>query len=438
MPEIQINPPLDPKKVPGWNPPGKSSPAPSPSPFSAAPELAGFFPRLAAVSIDLLALYLLASLANRLARPMLLDMGPGAPLLAAGVLTLYFAILTGPAGNGRTLGKHILKLRVSGRNGGALSPNASLIRAAIAAAPALTVIVLEMATSRIWLMGNDDLLLTIRLIWQGALALLVSNALCVLFDPLKRSYQDLLTGSIVVKAALRPEETPAAIEKALAAGRKWTGFQRAMLLAPFFLFIGLTVREERTTRKNIDTEFRNDIHERFENLFQITGTGHWFVPRFAFAADKPPQGNPDSQDSIQSFAFVMDFMAFRNPPDEIAQDLNRVADLMPELRSWSVDYLEAVMRKEEERGKPPAGESGDGSNPAPIAKRTFREGRIEVSFTNVLNLGYRFRGEPLAEFAEPFLETDLQRLGLFDDSPTSATLTIPDPAESGTETLPAE
>jgi len=403
--------------------------------FSSPPGLVGFFPRLGAVLIDLVVLYLIASLANRLFRDPLLSMGFGATYAAAAAMILYFALATGQIGGGRTLGKYILKFRVCDQNGNTLTPVAALIRSVVATAPALIIVIMSTIRTGPHMGDNYDLILTLKIVQQGVLALLVSNILCILFDPLKRSFQDLIAGSVVVKCEMQPEDTPDIVESARAMGQTWGGLQRIMLVAPFVLFVGLEIPKAQSLRNQLDPEFIDGLKSRYEDLRQIAGTGDWFEPHVGFAPDRPGPDDPKAgkDKPIRSFAFVIDFLAFQSPPEEIVSDLEDVEEALPELRRWSVDYISEGLKDEERRQRQKAEESGKDTDSSANAIPAFEGARVEISFSTVLNLGYPFRSEPLAEFTEPLSQDDLRGMGLFDDSATSPTLSTSKPSPSESE-----
>lgn len=98
------------------------SPPPPPAHAPVAPpaaiELAGFWRRLAAFLLDALILMLVGSALGLCFGSFFRMLGPMGRIVGFFVASLYFAALDGPLGGGRTPGKRLMGLRVTGADGG--------------------------------------------------------------------------------------------------------------------------------------------------------------------------------------------------------------------------------------------------------------------------------------------------------------------------------
>ena len=166
-------------------------------------KVAGFWIRLLADSLDAMILGIAGWILVMVLREPLLKLGQRAVLIGIPISLLYTAVLHSRIGGGQTLAKRLLKLRVLRMDGSFLSFDRAVVRwalvgflfyggaAAIAlasVAPFLNPLVVSAACAGI------------------QLALFLGCGLLTAFHPLKRGLHDLLTGSIVVRRALPPDE----------------------------------------------------------------------------------------------------------------------------------------------------------------------------------------------------------------------------------------
>lgn len=108
---IEINKPLQPAQEAATAPLGWGR---------ERPLFAGLFTRVSAFLLDAATLFIIAMLVTRLARPLLLALNPALPWLAHLPVFLYFWLLQGPLGGGRTVGKMVMRIRVADGNGEAI------------------------------------------------------------------------------------------------------------------------------------------------------------------------------------------------------------------------------------------------------------------------------------------------------------------------------
>ena len=93
-----------------------------------AATLAGFWPRMAALLIDLLRLAVPAFLLGFALFTWLVTLGQAGRLIGSIVALAYFGLLNSRLGDGQTIGKRLLNIRAVGRDGKTLSPARSVLR----------------------------------------------------------------------------------------------------------------------------------------------------------------------------------------------------------------------------------------------------------------------------------------------------------------------
>jgi uncharacterized RDD family membrane protein YckC len=103
--------------------------------LTTSPPAAGAWRRLGAFLIDVIALGLAGVSAGYLLFDVFVGLGSWGRLLGFVVALLYFGVLNSRAGNGQTLGKRLLRIKVVGRDGAFLPLPASALRFAVLGTP---------------------------------------------------------------------------------------------------------------------------------------------------------------------------------------------------------------------------------------------------------------------------------------------------------------
>jgi uncharacterized RDD family membrane protein YckC len=103
----------------------------------AAPKsyLAGFWARIAALLIDCAILSLFGFFLAIFLQPVFVRMGQSGKLIGFAIAALYFSIFNSAIGNGQTIGKRMLNIRVVRKDGALLSPPGSFARYLVLALP---------------------------------------------------------------------------------------------------------------------------------------------------------------------------------------------------------------------------------------------------------------------------------------------------------------
>ncbi len=169
---------------------------------SAAPQpvrgFAGFWIRALCFILDIIILNFFFKALNFVFRERLFEISAISEYLGAGIVFFYFFLLNGPAGKGRTIAKHIFQVRTQSENGEPLSYKDALIRTIIQFLSSHLVVLLLMPGYQ---SSTASLALALVGFMSFSFAFLVSNALLVGVNPLKKGFHDILSGSVVVKGA---------------------------------------------------------------------------------------------------------------------------------------------------------------------------------------------------------------------------------------------
>ncbi|MCX7015772.1 MAG: RDD family protein [Candidatus Sumerlaeota bacterium] len=404
MPEIEINPPLDPKKIKDWIPPERRE-GKGEAEGEGGPVLASFFARAVAFLVDMLALYLVAYGANLQFRDPLLRLGGAAPLLAAAVCLAYFSLAEGPVGQGRSIGKYLLQIRVVDRRGRTLDGRMALARAAVKTAPLLGYLSLQPSAMRGDLLADDTAaLFAYQIVFEALVGLLLANALLVAIDSRRRSLQDLATDAAVVKALAAPKDVEAQLEDMKKSARPRPAWQWAalavVLAAPGALFVTDFV-------KSSGSQIHARLAAKDRALREIIGSREYIAGRGMEVSPAPapasgpvsaPVSAPASAPSEpRSFRFILDFVKFgKISTDEVAR-LKTLSQRLPALRAWFIDFaLDAMTPESLARFR------GEG----------FRKGELDVRFSERLDVGFSFSGPPVVQFEDRLTTDDLRLLGV--------------------------
>lgn len=160
----------------------------------------GFWRRLLALTVDSFILFLAGLAIGLSLHDVLEPWASVTPLLGLALSALYFSLLNGPVGKGRTLGKRLLGLQVLGVDGHTLSARRALWRFAVLALLIYNGVLFGLAASAL----PSGLLTTFGVVdGTVCLALLLGFTVLVVSDPLKRGAHDLAGGSVVIRAVSR-------------------------------------------------------------------------------------------------------------------------------------------------------------------------------------------------------------------------------------------
>jgi uncharacterized RDD family membrane protein YckC len=165
--------------------------------------IAGFWIRLLADFLDALVLGVIGFAIAAVFRERLLAFGERAALFGAPITFVYTGVLQSQIGQGQTLAKRLLGLRVLRLDGRYLSLDRSLVRWGIMGVVVYGGAVASALSTIVPLFKGPALGAALA---GAQFALILGCALIVPFHPLKRGLHDLLTGSIVVRRGRFPVE----------------------------------------------------------------------------------------------------------------------------------------------------------------------------------------------------------------------------------------
>jgi uncharacterized RDD family membrane protein YckC len=97
--------------------------------------ISGFWRRIGALTIDTIILGIIGQSLGFFAEALLVEIGVWGRLVGFTIALVYFGILNSKIGNGQTLGKRLLKIKVVDLSGELISPLKSLIRYSVLAVP---------------------------------------------------------------------------------------------------------------------------------------------------------------------------------------------------------------------------------------------------------------------------------------------------------------
>lgn len=161
------------------------------------PPFSGIFHRIGALAIDLVALYLITHFLHEVAREVLLQFNPWLPWIGQLGGVLYFTLLNGPLGKGRTWGKMVLHLRVVDRSGRTLDWPRAIPRGLVQSC--LLFSMLNMGKLGLAIPADAVVAAHMLLLIVAPLArtVLLVSWLSLVIHPYRRALHDLLAGSFV-------------------------------------------------------------------------------------------------------------------------------------------------------------------------------------------------------------------------------------------------
>jgi uncharacterized RDD family membrane protein YckC len=184
--------------------------APPEAPVAAAPgPIAGFWRRLAAFLIDSLVLGVPTSVVLHFAFDFVVSLGEAGRLIGFVVALAYFGLLNGRVGDGQTVGKNLMGIRVTDRNGETLSTPRAMLRFLVLGVPYFA--------NGVFINADPDTLGVIAYPIVALLFVVVFGGLgtivyLYIFNRRTRqSLHDLAVGSFVVRAMAERTPVPASL-----------------------------------------------------------------------------------------------------------------------------------------------------------------------------------------------------------------------------------
>jgi uncharacterized RDD family membrane protein YckC len=161
---------------------------------------AGFWVRAVSVLMDIIVLNFLFHGLTFLLREQLFSIARYTEYLGAGIVFLYFALLNGPLGKGKTIGKFLFNIRVQDYQGNPLSFASGFKRTLIQLiTPSYILLVLDQVLDK----SLSHQAFLYHLLYSLSISFVASNALLIALHPLKQGFHDQFARSLVVKGGAK-------------------------------------------------------------------------------------------------------------------------------------------------------------------------------------------------------------------------------------------
>ena len=197
----------------------------APRGFLSMPKLpvAGLMIRLGALMIDIIVVLLAIWSMSRAFLPAVLASQDAYPYITSGFFFLYFFLLNGPLGGGRTVGKMLFRLQVTDYDGNPISYRQSIIRTAVLFP---TIVTVPLAST---ILGDRESMFEFylyQLIGSFPLiAVFLTTLIIIPFNPFKQGMHDFL-GKTLVRPVAKPSEYVSFETMTEEVGYSWPKFYR--------------------------------------------------------------------------------------------------------------------------------------------------------------------------------------------------------------------
>ena len=347
MAEIKLNKPLYEEDAK----PGAQAP-----PATEAPGRPPTLARVAALVIDLFVLYLAGQGLLRAAFDQLLPLGWLGPWLGLLAATVYLSVCGTGLTQGRTLGKAVMRMRVSDIAGPDL-PAARAVKRAV-----LLMLPLAIYTAVTHYLETHENLESVSFTSVPRICTMalcagwyLGNLIFCLLDPAGRTFCDHVAGSIVTSN----EATPAAVLEFLRSARETHNPARArnaqlglvLSIAAFQVLAGIMVWQESRYLAGITDEQRAEIVE-VRKAFALDGFIGPFGQGMEPAGEAPATTGTATADTPTS-AVVFQYRS-RGPIDvETLKKNDRAMSMAAAITQWQVRLIDRSLERAEIRDKIP-------------------------------------------------------------------------------------
>jgi|GEM_PF-544967 len=323
--------------------------------------MGGFWVRALALVLDIILLNFIFNGLSFLFREQFFLVSRYTDFIGMVVVYLYFTLLNGPVGKGRTMGMYLFNICVRDYEGGVLSLGAACKRTLIQMVSPLFPMVfftpfLKMTDpSQAMLSGG---------ILSLSLSFLVSNGLLVGLHPLKQGFHDRVAKSIVVRgqSAVRYE----ALEKFISSemiGRKMrtpaSAYQSAGIAFVVISLIQIwgVFQQVRSEPWKIQSRMLDEMRQRFSIPgFELTDFGLYRIRDEVKEQSASPASSGAKQPEAklkeaevattstlaqkkERFRFFVLYTSRRDISEKVIKEIPRLSFLIYELRDWSQEKL---------------------------------------------------------------------------------------------------
>jgi len=323
--------------------------------------MAGFWVRALALVLDIILLNFVFNGLSFLFREKFFLVSRYTDFIGLITVFLYFTLLNGPVGKGRTMGMYLFNICVRDYEGCVLSPGAACKRALIQMVSPIFPMVfftpfLKMTEpSQAMLSGG---------ILSLSLSFLVSNALLVGLHPLKQGFHDRVAKSIVVRGqtVVRYEELERFTSSEMIGRKIRTPASAYQSAGIAFVVISLiqiwgVFQQVRSEPWRIQSRMLDEMRQRFSIPgFELTDFGVYRI-RSEVKEETAPPARSDGKQPVaklkeaevaatstlaqkkERFRFFVLYTSRRDISEKDVKEIPRLSSLIYELRDWSREKL---------------------------------------------------------------------------------------------------
>lgn len=323
--------------------------------------MAGFWVRALALVLDIILLNFVFNGLSFLFREQFFLVSRYTDFIGMIIVYLYFTLLNGPVGKGRTMGMYLFNICVRDYEGHVLSPGAACKRALIQMVSPIFPMVfftpfLKMTEpSQAMLSGG---------ILSLSLSFLVSNALLVGLHPLKQGFHDRVAMSIVVRGqiAVRYEELERFTSSEMIGRKIRTPASAYQSAGIAFVVISLiqiwgVFQQVRSEPWRIQSRMLDEMRQRFSIPgFELTDFGVYRI-RSEVKEETAPPARSDGKQPVaklkeaevaatstlaqkkERLRFFVLYTSRRDISEKDVKEIPRLSSLIYELRDWSREKL---------------------------------------------------------------------------------------------------
>ncbi|MBN1900258.1 RDD family protein [Candidatus Sumerlaeota bacterium] len=328
---------------------------------------AGFWVRAVSLLMDIIVLNFLFHGLTFLFREQLFRIAPYTEYLGAALVFLYFSLLNGPLGKGRTIGKFLFSIRVQDGEGNPLSLIASFKRTIIQLiTPSYVLLILDIVFDK----SISSQAFPYQILSSLLISFVAANGLLIALHPLKQGFHDQFARSLVVKggAKVTHDHLKSAFQTTLlsskartpASALQFAGLAFIVIFA-FLTWIAYQQIGSEQWRKN------NDLIKEIRTEFAINGFKLSEIRAMTKSAAKEKKGKeqlaqpetPQIMDAVTSGTYVegkppflirMKYMALRDITKDEVESNEKIKLMLPKLKKWFQERIPGIMKREIEEG----------------------------------------------------------------------------------------
>ncbi|MCX7765734.1 MAG: RDD family protein [Candidatus Sumerlaeia bacterium] len=228
--------------------------------------MAGFWLRTAALMLDLIFLRFFLYALVFIGKEFFFQLGNSSVFIGLAIILGYFALLDGPLGKGKTIGKALLNITVRNYDVQLLEPGAAFLRSVICLNVFVLSVLIGVTFKQI---DTPEQMFILNLFSAFIWGFLIANSILIGVHPLKQGIHDLLTQTLVSKVGFADRYT--AFKESLPEFQRWqvSAFQSAAI--GFIVMVILASILNYKATFNQDEQERLRLFREVSEKFQIPG-----------------------------------------------------------------------------------------------------------------------------------------------------------------------